>query len=171
MNARTVRLAACDDSEYADFASRQVVEYATQLTRAGEAPLERSIAVAQERLQDLSSDRLRSIGHDFLVARAAQDATRVGWTWLSPPPPFLGPGHERTRWLSQLTVEELQRGQGWGRAILGAVEQYELTRGSQSIWLRVFDWNVPARRLYQSLGYELARKFTVDAHLCKQLTR
>src|SRR5262245_26403635 len=171
LDVRSVRLTACDDSEYVDFASRQVVEYASQLTRAGEVPLERSFAVAQERLQDLSADRLRPLGHEFFAARSLQDAARVGWVWLSPPPPFLGPGHERARWISQLTVEELQRGQGWGRAILDAVEQYERTHGSQAIWLRVFDWNTVALRLYQSHGYELARKFTVDAHLYKPLRR
>gem|GEM_PF-2014837 len=171
MSARIVHLAPCDDSEYADFASRQVVEYASQLARAGEVPSERSFAVAQERLEGLCADRLRSLGHEFFAARSVPGAARVGWVWLSPPPPFLGPGHERTRWLSQLTVEELQRGQGWGHAILDAVEQYELTRGSQAIWLRVFDWNTIARRLYQSHGYELARQFTVEAHFCKPLRR
>lgn len=170
MSVRIVRLSACDDREYVDFASRQVIEYANQLTRAGEATSERSFNTAQELLQDLTLDRLRSVGHDFLVARSAEDAAHVGWVWLSPAPPFLGPGHERTRWLSQLTVEELQRRQGWGRAILDAVEQHELTRGFNAIWLRVFDWNLAARRLYQSQGYQLGCKFSVDAHLYKQLT-
>ncbi len=170
MDLKLVQLAPCNDREYADFASRQVIEYATQLARAGEVPPEDSVAAAQERLQDLSRDRLRSLGHEFFVARSEPDIACVGWAWLSPPPLFLGPGHERTRWLSQLTVEEHQRGQGWGRAILNAIEHYELSRGSSAIWLRVFDWNVVARRLYQSQGYEIARKFPVDAHLFKPLT-
>src|SRR5262245_48493666 len=112
MNARIVHLAECDDGEYADFASRQVVEYASQLARAGEVPSERSFSVRSSN-----------------VVRAR------------------------------------------GRAILDAVEQYELTRGSQAIWLRVFDWNTVARRLYQSHGYDLARHVTVDAHFCKPLRR
>jgi GNAT superfamily N-acetyltransferase len=168
---KIVYLAPCDNQEYVDFASRQVGEYADQLARADEVPAARSLSEARERLQDLSADRLRPLGHDFLVARSVQDAARVGWVWLSPPPSFLGPGHEGTRWLSQLTVEEPRRRQGWGRAILDAVERYALARGSNAIWLRVFDWNVAARHLYRSQGYELGRRFSVDAHLYKRLSR
>lgn len=170
MNLKVVHLVACSDSEYADFARQQVAEYATQLARAGEVPAEAGLSVARERLQDLSGDRLRPLGHEFFVARSAHGSSLVGWVWLSPPPAFLGPAHERTCWLSQLTVEEARRGQGWGRAILTAIEQYERSRGSRAIWLRVFDWNTAARRLYRSQGYELVRKFDVDAHLCKALT-
>ena len=169
MNSRIVTLTACDDGEYRDFCARQVVEYANQLARAGETSPEVSLATAQERLRDLTEDRLRSVGHEFLVARSAEDGALVGWTWLSPAPPFLGPGHERTCWLSQLTVDESHRRLGWGTAILHAVERHAANLGSQAIWLRVFDWNLAAQRLYQSRGYELARKFRVDAHFYKQL--
>ena len=171
MSPKIVHLVACSDSEYAVFARQQVAEYGAQLVRAGEVSAEDGSSVARERLQDLSGDRLRTQGHEFFVARSAHDATLVGWAWLAPPPAFLGPDHERTRWLSQLTVEEPRRGQGWGRAILTAIERYERSRGSRAIWLRVFDWNTAARRLYLSEGYEVARKFSGDAHMCKALTR
>jgi ribosomal protein S18 acetylase RimI-like enzyme len=146
----------------------QVLEYARQLARAREVSAEDSVGAARERLEDLQADRLRGLGHTFLVARSERDGTRVGWVWLSPPP-FLGPGHERTRWLSQLTVEESCRRQGWGRAILTALERFERERGAREIWLRVFDWNVVARRLYESHGYELANQFATDAHLRKRI--
>jgi len=146
----------------------QILEYARQLTLAGEVSPEAGIGVAAERLEDLLADRLRGLGHTFLVARSERDGTRVGWAWMSPAP-FLGPGHERTRWLSQLTVEEACRRQGWGRAILTALERFEMDRGAREIWLRVFDWNVAARRLYESHGYELANQFATDAHLRKRI--
>jgi GNAT superfamily N-acetyltransferase len=170
MSARAVRLAACDDDEYREFSSRQIVEYAMQLARAGEFSPEESLATAREGLAELSADRLRTRGHEFFIARATHDDVRVGWAWLSPAPTFLGPGHERTCWLSQLTVEESQRRRGWARAILNELERHAHNRGHHAIWLRVFDWNVIARRVYQSQGYCLAQKFEVDAHFCKRLT-
>jgi ribosomal protein S18 acetylase RimI-like enzyme len=170
MVAKTVQLAACDDDEYREFSSRQIVEYARQLARAGEVSGEESLATARQRLAELTADRLRSHGHEFFTARAAQDDTRVGWVWLSPPPSFLGAGHERTCWLSQLTVEESQRRRGWGRAILNELERHARNRGHHAIWLRVFDWNVAAQSVYLAQGYGLAQKFETDAHFCKRLT-
>jgi ribosomal protein S18 acetylase RimI-like enzyme len=150
--------------------SLQIAEYAHQLVRAGEVTAENGVVTARERLDDLIADRLRAAEHVFFVATsAAHDALRVGWVWLSPAPQFLGAGRGRMRWLSQLTVDELYRNRGWGRAMLDAVEHHAAALGVEEIWLRVFDWNVVARRLYESGGYELVNKFATDAHLRKRL--
>ena len=138
------------------------------MLRAGEVAAEDGAAEAAEPLQDLLADRLRPIGHTFFVATPAHGSVRIGWVWLSPAPESIGSG-DRTRWLSQLTVEELHRGRGWGRAILTAMEQHCVSIGVEWIWLRVFDWNQAARRLYTSHGYELANQFATDAHLRKIL--
>lgn len=166
-DAGAVQLVPCSDPEYVEFASAQVVEYARQLVQAGEASSEEGIATARERLADLAADRLRTAGHDFYVARSTQNATRVGWVWLSPAPHSIQA--HLARWLSQLTVLDTLRGQGWGRAILEALEQHERNRGSEEIWLRVFDWNLAAKQLYLSRGYEVVQKFATDAHLRKRL--
>ena len=169
MRPNVARLNPCNDLEYTEFVSLQVVEYARQLMRAGEVTPDRSVITAQERLQELRADRLRLAGHDFLVARSASDGSRVGWVWLSPATEFLGPSRTSARWLSQLTVEENCRGHGWGRAILVALEDHEAARGSDEIWLRVFDWNTVARHLYASHGYELTKQYVTDAHFRKRL--
>jgi ribosomal protein S18 acetylase RimI-like enzyme len=168
---QAVQLNPLSDSEYAEFAALQVVEYAHQLVSAGEVAAENGIATAQERLAALLTDRLRVAGHTFFVASSAPAGVRVGWVWLSPAPEFLGPGHESTRWLSQVTVEEAHRRRGWGRSILVAMERHLAAAGVEQIWLRVFNWNVVARALYESQGYELATQFATDAHLCKRLSR
>jgi GNAT superfamily N-acetyltransferase len=170
MPLQSVQLTPFTDDEYTEFAALQLVEYAHQLVRANEVSAEDGVAVAQDRLADLLAGRLRTADHIFFIARSAHPASRVGWIWLSPAPAFLGPGHERTRWLSQLTVEETLRGAGWGRAILVATERHLAAVGVEQIWLRVFDWNVVARALYVSCGYELAHQFARDAHLYKTLS-
>lgn len=166
-----VHLIALTEAEYAEFAEEQVLEYANQLVRAGEVDGEHGVATARARLADLLADRLRASAHEFLAAVAAQDGARVGWIWLSPAPEFLGPGHDGARWLSQITVGERHRGRGWGRAILLELERRLVALGVEQLWLRVFDWNVVARRLYESLGFELATQFPTDAHLRKYLVQ
>jgi hypothetical protein len=74
MSPKVANLVPCDDSEYAEFVSLQVIEYASQLVRAGEVTPELSTAAAQERLQDLRADRLRGAQHDFFIARSAVGA-------------------------------------------------------------------------------------------------
>jgi GNAT superfamily N-acetyltransferase len=167
--ARSVQLIHCTDREYAEFAPLQVAEYARQLVRAGEAEAEGGLAEARRRLDDVVNDRLRAASHTFLVARSTFDGVPVG-LWISPAPAFLGAGHERTCWLSQVTVDEPLRRQRWGSAILTALDDYAAAIGVEEIRLRVFDWNVGARRLYESQGYELANQFATDAHLRKRLT-
>jgi ribosomal protein S18 acetylase RimI-like enzyme len=158
------------DAEYAEFVERQIAETARQHVNAGEWTPEAATALARERLADLMADRLRGTGDRFLTGVTA-DGTRVGWLWVSPVPSFLdlGPGHERTRWLSQITVDEAWRGRGYGRALLEALHAQLRQERVAEIWLRVYDWNTVAQRLYRSLGYELARKFETDAHMRKLL--
>jgi ribosomal protein S18 acetylase RimI-like enzyme len=165
-----MHLTLVDDAEYAAFAQRQVTDYADQLARANEVAVNDSVALAKERLSALLADELRAAGHSFFVGRSAILKPLVGWVWISPAPPFLGPNHARTRWLSQLTVEEAVRGHGWGRALLSATENHLAQVGVEHLWLRVFDWNTTARALYDSQGYELVQRFANDAHMRKRIS-
>jgi ribosomal protein S18 acetylase RimI-like enzyme len=58
----------------------------------------------------------------------------------------------------------MQRGKGYGRALLRAAEEQAAQQGIDTIGLNVFGSNAVARELYQSSGYE-----TASLHLRKQL--
>lgn len=146
-------------------------EYANQLVQAGEVTSENGLVSARERLEDLLADRLRTKGHEFHRAASPPTGVTVGWLWISPAPEFMGAGHATTRWLSQITVNQVFRGLGWGRAILLEAERSLASQGVEQIWLRVFNWNTIARRLYESLAYELVTQFPADAHFRKRLTQ
>lgn len=165
-----MHLTPVSDAEYAEFAARQVTDYAEQLVRAGEVSQAESEATVRGMLAGLLADQLRPAGHSFFVARSTLLKPRIGWVWLSPAPAFLGPQRARIRWLSQLTIEETVRGRGWGRALLSATERHVASQGVEQLWLRVFDWNTSARALYQAQGYELVERFAVDSHMRKQLS-
>ncbi|HEU5315511.1 MAG TPA: GNAT family N-acetyltransferase [Chloroflexota bacterium] len=164
----SLTLAPLGDAEYADFAERQVVEYARQLVNAGEWTPDEAPARSREAERDLLEDALRAHGHVFLKG---SDPSRrlIGWLWIAPAPSFLGDNRDRIRWLSQITVDEPLRGQGYGRALLEALHTHLAAQGIRELWLRVFNWNTPARRLYASAGYELVRQFPTDAHMRKRL--
>ena len=75
----------------------------------------------------------------------------------------------RVRWLSQITVRDEFRGHGYGHALLAKLHEQLAAEGVEALYLRVYDWNIAARRLYARCGYEVVRQFANDAHLRKQL--
>lgn len=54
-----------------------------------------------------------------------------------------------------LEVNQYRRGQGLGRAIVTAGENYAREQGAGSLPLHVFGDNAVAHHLYESLGYEV----------------
>ena len=67
-------------------------------------------------------------------------------------------------WLYDIVIDELERGRGYGRAAMLALEEEVRSLGHDSIGLNVWGGNEVARGLYRSLGY-------VDrsVHMRKQL--
>ena len=160
------------DADYADFVESQVTESARQRVHAGEwAPAE-ALDRSRAAHADLLGDRLRGRGHVFLKGVDAGGAP-VGWLWVGPAPAFLaryGVGEpSRVRWLYQITVREDLRGRGYGRALLEVLHGRLAAEGVEAVYLRVYDWNAAACRLYARCGYEVVRRFVTDAHLRKRL--
>jgi GNAT superfamily N-acetyltransferase len=168
-----ITLLPLTDAEYAEFTERQVAESARQRVQAGEWTPAQSLTRAREECSDLLADRLRGHGHLFLKGLNAAGAM-VGWLWVGPAPAFLERygvrEPARVRWLGQITVAEDQRGRGYGRALLEELHAQLAAEGVEAIYLRIYDWNAAARRLYARSGYEVVRQFSTDAHLRKQLS-
>ena len=164
----TVRLYPMTDAERLAFAERQVIEYARQQVEAGEWPAADATRLAREGIPELLAGGDRLAGH--LLLSAVNDADEdAGWLWILPRPAFLADVPGEIRWLGQIIVAPLHRRQGYGRAMLHALHARLAADGIDELWLRVYDWNAPARRLYESLGYELARRFDTDRHLRRRL--
>ena len=162
------------DPEYRDFAERQVAESARQRVEAGEWTLMDAHQRARVEQADLLADRLRDQGHTFLKGVHAAEGVLVGWLWVGPGPMFLERygvrDLARVRWLSQITVRDELRGRGYGQALLAALHEHLAAEGVDVLYLRVYDWNTAARRLYTRSGYEVVHQFATDAHLRKHLT-
>ena len=53
--------------------------------------------------------------------------------------------------------------------MLTALHDWLGEQGVEELWLRVYDWNEDAQRLYERAGYEVMRRFPTDAHLRRRL--
>ena len=73
------------------------------------------------------------------------DGRRVGTVWLG----FRDSGP----WLYDITIDADERGRGYGRAAMLALEDEVRALGHESVTLNVWGGNAVARGLYGSLGY------------------
>ncbi|WP_042364368.1 GNAT family N-acetyltransferase [Streptacidiphilus neutrinimicus] len=63
----------------------------------------------------------------------------------------------RAAWVYNVKVREAFRGRGYGRALMLLAERVTLAAGLRELALNVHAGNVPAERLYESLGYRTFR--------------
>ncbi len=64
-----------------------------------------------------------------------------------------------TLYLEDLFVRPLARGNGVGRALMGALAREAVHLGCARFVWQVLDWNTPSIRFYESLGAELQREW------------
>jgi ribosomal protein S18 acetylase RimI-like enzyme len=137
-----MRLRPLREDELGSVLERQRSEYRTQLVEWAGLPAELADRKAAEDTATLPE------GVE-LVALEADDGRRVGTMFFA----------ER-RWhgeprcfLFDLWIEPEERGRGYGRAAMEALEAEARSRGLPTIEFNVWGGNSVARSLYRSLGY------------------
>jgi len=105
-------------------------------------------------------------GDQFWAAYNVEGAT-VGWLWVK----YALEGLPASAaFLYQILVQAEVRRQGYGAAMLAAVESVLTTSGWRELRLNVWDTNAAARRLYQRAGYTLVEQFPLKRQLHKRLS-
>ena len=98
----------------------------------------------------------RPVGEALVAER---DGRLVGYALFYP---TMSSFRTRTMlWLEDLFVEESERGQGTGRALLAAIARLAVERGHARIDWHVLDWNEPSIGFYERLG---ARRTAMDVY-------
>jgi len=63
-----------------------------------------------------------------------------------------------TAWISMLAIHPAHQGQGAGRFSVGFAEDFAREKGFTRMGVKTTPDNVPARRLYETLGYALTEE-------------
>jgi GNAT superfamily N-acetyltransferase len=104
----------------------------------------------------------RHAPEDHLVAELNRRI--VGYVRLGFPTPLACNAHVRQ--IQGLAVADEARGRGVGRALIRAAIEETRRRGARRLTLRVLGHNTPARKLYESEGFEvegvLPEEFLLD---------
>jgi ribosomal protein S18 acetylase RimI-like enzyme len=149
-----LRLRPMTDDEFRAYHRRSVAAYADDMVRsvklAPEAAEARSAAVFHE----LLPLGLGTRDHWIEVAED-EHGERVGVLWFARRATPAG----EIAYLFDIEVEEGKRGRGYGRRLMGLLEDRVVALGLGRIELNVFGHNDVARKLYEDLGYvEMSRQ-------------
>jgi RimJ/RimL family protein N-acetyltransferase len=149
-----VRLVPMTEEDFASYFRRAVPEYAQEHVAAGNWSPAEAQQRAEKEFRDLLPQGVASPDqHLFTILGAGDDGeeTKVGMVWFAVDPKRPRP----FAWVYDFLVQPEYRRRGYGRAAFLALEDQVRALGLARIELHVFGHNLPARAVYESLGYEV----------------
>jgi ribosomal protein S18 acetylase RimI-like enzyme len=135
------------DEELAQFLDEVIARYTDERVMAGERPEEARRTATEQTATSFPGGK-PTPGH--LIYRVLDDAgAAVGLLWIGPH----RADHPEAFWVWDIEIEESHRGKGLGRAVMLLAETEARAHEAIELGLNVFGHNVPARHLYESMGY------------------
>jgi GNAT superfamily N-acetyltransferase len=122
--------------------------YASEKIQAGTWSPELAEARANDEFARLLPEGQHTAGHEFraIVTEAGETA---GTLWFAPQDE-IGRG---AAFIYDIVIDPAQRGRGYGRDAMEALEPLARSLGYDTICLHVFGHNAVARHLYATVGY------------------
>ncbi len=149
----SVRLDPMTWDEFDPWSEQSVDGFATRLASAGLMSSDEAAAYARRQLADLLPGGIATPLHLLRTVREiAPGEPVVGHVWVrvGPAEP---PATAVVAYVFDIDVVESARGRGLGTAIMRSLEQAARDLGADVVRLTVFAEDVPARRMYDRLGY------------------
>lgn len=146
-----VTLIPISETDYNAWFDNLVREYAAEKVKAGNWPEEGSLQRSIEETKRLLPDGPSSKDAYLFTVLDRETHEKVGVIWfsvISEPPP-------RAAFIYDFLIYEPYRRKGYGAQAMLAVEEKVQEQGVDTISLHVFGHNLPARRLYEKVGYEV----------------
>jgi GNAT superfamily N-acetyltransferase len=137
-----------DAADHAAWSARARADYVDRWVAEG-ASAERAAEIAEADHAAVLPDGARTAGTALRVL--AHEGVDVGWLWVRTAVPAADP--TALPWTFLVETAAGSRGRGHGRTLMLAAEAECLAVGADRLGLNVFADNVPASRLYASLGY------------------
>ena len=135
--------------EYAAWYAESLVDYAQSFVDSGILSPDQARRRAEDDFSRLLPDGVDTAEH--VLRCAFVDDQRVGVVWVHV---FDRDGAVEA-FVYDVEVAPEHRGKGYGRALMQACHELCRERGAGAVSLNVFGHNEVARRLYDSLGYQV----------------
>lgn len=143
-----IRLVLMDEAEFAQFQELDIPRYADENVKAGYWSSDEALEKSRQVHNRLLPDGLKTQNHLFFKI-VDEHLASVGTLWLFSDFDAAQP----TGFIYDLIIEEAFRQKGYGKQAMIALEGKARELGLKRLALHVFAHNLPARKLYQDLGY------------------
>lgn len=136
--------------EFEAFLTRAIPEYAEDNVRAGYWSESDSLEKSREAYENNLPQGIQTENHFLYTVHDGEDAVGMVWMRVDLKSPT------KSGFIFELYVGEKFRGKGYGKQAMLLIEEKAHEFGLKSIGLHVFAVNAVARKLYESVGYEVS---------------
>ena len=147
-----VRLVPMTESEYETYLEKAIPEYAADRVHAGHWSEEDALDRSRKSYRELLPQGIKTENNYLFRVQLEESGEAIGMVWLK---------HEAPRpygFIYEIMLDETQRGKGYGKQAMLALEEFARGMGLEIISLHVFTHNTVAIRLYEGLGYEVTNQ-------------
>lgn len=156
---KRISIRSMSHDEFNEYKPQSLERYKIDKMRANSLTAEEAQKIAEDDFNRVLPNELQS-KDNFLYTLLGEDETKVGVVWYC----VRGAQNNRKAFIADIFIDEKERGHGYGKAAMLAVESQAREQGLRGIGLHVFGFNERAIGLYKSLGYE-----TTDLVMEKEL--
>ncbi|NWG08306.1 MAG: GNAT family N-acetyltransferase [Chloroflexi bacterium] len=145
-----IQLTPMTQSEFDAFLERLIPEYAADNVRAGYWDASDALERSRKETARLLPQGLQTKDHHLFTLYAGNQAVGIIWLKANLDNPI------KNGFIFDVEVKKEFRGKGYGKKIMLLVEEKARELGLKSLGLHVFGYNMVARNLYESIGYEVS---------------
>jgi ribosomal protein S18 acetylase RimI-like enzyme len=144
-----VRLIPMREDEFRGWLENAIRDYADEKVRAGNWDPASALEQSKQTYQDLLPEGLASKNQYLFSIQDDALAQNVGMIWFA----LNDHGRRQSAFVCDFLIFEQFRRHGYGMQALHALEGEVRQLGLDTISLHVFGHNLPARSLYEKMGY------------------
>ncbi len=156
-----IHLVPMTRTEFDKFLSAEIEEYAQEHVKAGNWHSAEAIRLSKEEHDKLLPNGLASPNQHLYSIQETDSGSNIGLIWFA----SQQQGLNHYAFIYDFRIDEAQRGKGYGKQALLAIEEKVRALGLDTISLHVFGHNQVAQSLYEKVGYEVT-----NVHMSKKLT-
>ncbi len=145
-----IRLEPMTEKVFEEFKQISQRAYALEFSETENLAFNDTVKIASEQFNKLLPQGHQTSDQFFFEAFNEMNGDSIGYLWLGIQERF---GRKITS-INHIIIRSDHRGQGWGKALMKAVEAEAKRHGSERVRLHVFQRNTIALRLYESMGFK-----------------
>jgi len=158
-----VRLVPMMESEFEAYLEITVPEYAADNVRAGYWSEVDALERSRKKFANLLPQGIHTKDNYLFRIQLGESGKKIGMIWMK---------HETPRlqgFILDFILDKAQRGKGYGKSSLLALEEFAKGMGLETLMLNVFTHNTTAMKLYKGLNYEVASQDVNSQNMLKYL--